>query len=487
MENKHWITLVIIIGFFAYCLDRFVNIVADYDLWGYMAFGRLFWENGFPYHDVFSYVPTKETWVYHEWLTGVIFFPLYKHFGAMGLQLLRYAMVFSTVTIVLITASRRGGNKLSLGIVIFLLVNGLTYGYAPVRAQVFTYLFFALFIYILERYRREKNPYLLWCLPFVQIIWCNAHGGFVAGLGLIGLYALGEGLARQRFIPYIKTMLFAALATLINPYGIDYWIYIIRAIALPRADITEWMSIPAAIMSGQFVDETFLFVALLLMTVFLIVRSRKKSLTDIFVLAVTAYLGFRSIRHSILFFLAFGAYVPATLSEYTNSLKADPKIKPILSRVMKPASILLSIFLISLAFFSLRHFIYSPCLDLKTPVHSYPVRALEWIGAHRWQGNILPNFEWGEFMMWRCYPDCRVSMDGRLETVYENDVQKEYFDFLQGRAGWQTFLQKYPHDMVLIKRGSKTDALMREQPGWRLEYEDGLSVLFLHKQEKTAQ
>jgi hypothetical protein len=78
-------------------------------------------------------------------------------------------------------------------------------------------------------------------------------------------------------------------------------------------------------------------------------------------------------------------------------------------------------------------------------------------------------------------------MDGRLETVYENDIQKEYFDFIQGRADWQTFLTKYPHDMVLIKRGSKTDSLMRREPAWHLEYEDGLSVLFLRKKEKTTQ
>ena len=32
---------------------------ADLDLWGYMAFGRLFWETGgFPHHDTSAYVPT---------------------------------------------------------------------------------------------------------------------------------------------------------------------------------------------------------------------------------------------------------------------------------------------------------------------------------------------------------------------------------------------------------------------------------------------
>jgi hypothetical protein len=60
---KHWKTLVLGMGMTLYILGLFTNVVADPDLWGYLAFGRLFWEIGyFPYHDVFSYIPTKELW-----------------------------------------------------------------------------------------------------------------------------------------------------------------------------------------------------------------------------------------------------------------------------------------------------------------------------------------------------------------------------------------------------------------------------------------
>ena len=74
---KYWKILLLGAAMFVYFIGVFINIVADPDLWGYLAFGRLFWESGyFPFHDVFSYIPTKEIWVYHEWLTGVLFFPI---------------------------------------------------------------------------------------------------------------------------------------------------------------------------------------------------------------------------------------------------------------------------------------------------------------------------------------------------------------------------------------------------------------------------
>jgi hypothetical protein len=483
MKKINWKTLLTGAVFFVYGLGLYVNIVADYDLWGYMAFGRLFWEKGlFPYQDVFSYLPTKDPWVYHEWLTGLIFFLVHEHFSATGLQLLRYGMIYAAIALLLATAVKRGGNPLSIFIVLFLTCNALTHGYAPVRAQVFTYLFFALSLYILERYKRDQRPGLLgWLIP-IQILWCNLHGGFVAGLGLIGLYAVGEGITHRRVIPYVRIMFLAAAVTLINPYGIDYWTYMVHAITLPRSEITEWISLSAAIQSGKFTHVSFLFIGMLFVTFFLMVRAREKRLTDILVLAVTAYLGFRSIRHTILFFLAFGAYMPMLLSEQAEILKNQLKAGNIMSRVIRPAIVSASLFLILLTFFSFRHFIYSPGLDLKTPPSYYPVRALEWIATHQWEGNILHHFDWGEFLMWRCYPACRIAMDGRYETVYHPDDRKEYFDFLHGREGWQTFLEKHPHDMVLIKSGTRTDLLMRSHPEWELKQEDGLSVMFLRNQ-----
>ena len=484
MLNKHWKTLLMAMAFFFYCLGLFVNIVADYDFWGAMAFGRLFMEKGlFPYQDVFSYVPTKDPFVYHEWLTGVIFFLIHKHFGDMGIQLLRYTLIYATITLIIATAFKRLANPCSIFIVLFLTCNALTHGYAPVRAQVFTYLLFALSIYILESYKKDRGIFLLcWLIP-IQILWCNLHGGFVAGLGLIALYAVGEGIVNRRLTPHVPILILASLATLINPYGFDYWTYIVQAIMLPRSDITEWMSIPAAVRRGMFTHVSSLFIGLAFVSLFLTVKSPKRDLTDILVLTVTAYLSINSIRHTLLFFVAFGSYTPILFSQQMNSLECYLKPRKIMRRVTKSTITLMGLLFVVLAFFSFQHFLHSPSLDIRTPANYYPTKALQWIAEHQWGGNVLPHFDWGEFIIWRCYPACRVSMDGRFETAYPQDLQKEYSDFLNGRDGWQNFLSKYPHDMVLIKARTKTDALMRNHPDWRLEHEDDLSVLFLRNQK----
>ena len=111
---EYWIKAGIFLFFLSFCLKLLVLQWADPDLWGYMAFGRLFWESRqFPYQDVFSYTPTLNPWVYHEWLTGVLFYPLYQGFGPQGLQALKYVIALGTLALVYLTARVRGGHPLA--------------------------------------------------------------------------------------------------------------------------------------------------------------------------------------------------------------------------------------------------------------------------------------------------------------------------------------------------------------------------------------
>jgi len=170
-------------------LNALSGTVADPDLWGYMAFGRLFWETGrFPYHDTFAYVPTLKVWVYHEWLTGVIFYPIYRILGAAGLQLFKFALGLATVWLVYLTARRWGANFWSALLGLWFVQVFLATCYSPVRAQLFTYLFFALSLFVLESVRLSRHWWGLTILVFIQVFWCNLHAGFLAGLGLLFLY-----------------------------------------------------------------------------------------------------------------------------------------------------------------------------------------------------------------------------------------------------------------------------------------------------------
>ncbi|MFP3868262.1 MAG: hypothetical protein ACLFUU_08885 [Desulfobacteraceae bacterium] len=454
-----------------------------------MAFGRLFWETGkFPYQDVFSYVPTLETWVYHEWLTGVIFYPLYQAFGAAGLQLLKYGLGLATAGLIYLNAVRRGASPPAAAFMLFLVSGFLSIGYSPVRAQVFTFFFFALSIYLLETARLTRRWRWLWPLVLIQVPWCNLHGGFVAGLGLVALYTLGEALSRRPWWPYLGILLLAGLATLINPYGLKYWTYIIYAVTMPRPEITEWASVVKAYQKGFIgIGELGYILSVLIFSALLIIWGRWREITAGLIVAVTLYLGLTHIRHLALFLIVLGAYLPVLVTAFFERLKSIPWIKAIPQRLGWKVILLLILSLIGINSYQ---FLNQQPLSLKilskmerpegTRMY-YPVGGIEYIQRHRLSGKLLTWFEWGEYLFWSLYPQCRVALDGRYETVYPEAVNQAYFDFLNGRPNWQQFLSHYPPDMILIKVPAKIYDLLQNHPQWRQVYNDPGCALFLRR------
>jgi len=471
--------------FYLFFVAIFNRSLADYDLWGYLSFGRIFWEEGFfPYRDIFSYIPTKPLWVYHEWLTGVVFFGLIKYFGPASLQLFRYVFALLTIYLIFLTAIRRGGSIFHTLVIIVPSIVLISFGYFPVRAQVFTFFFFILTLYILEYVKKTEKVTILRWLPLIQIFWCNLHGGFISGLGLIFLYALGEGFSRRNTaVYYAKWGVIATLATLLNPYGIEYWSYTIHAVLMPRPEITEWYSVVTALKSNVYVFPValFLLMSLLILLGFLI--RRKKDVTELLVIAAVIYLGSVHVRHGVLFGLVLGAYAPVFLTERAhewNSRRHSFNHLINLSAVVFSSLLIITYF----HFFSIKQIHYIPSFKFSVTGDYYPTKAIRWMKTNNVKGNILPHFDWGEYLIWSCYPDCRVAMDGRFETVYQDNLIQEYFNFLYGRDGWNVFLKKYPHDIVLLKTGTRTNSLMMHEKDWQLVYHDHTSVLFMKKSQK---
>jgi len=465
----------------------FSRSLADFDFWGCLSFGRFLWENGyFPYQDVFSYTPTKPVWVYHEWLTGVILYPLFKYLGPAGVQLLRYVLIVSTILIMYLAAVKRGATApvsfimISIGLIL------ISWGYTPViRAQIFTYLFFALSIFLAECARKESKYFLLlWLLP-IQIFWCNLHGGFIAGLGLLALYALGEGLSGRRFMPFVLILAGSLLVTLVNPYGFDYWRYLIDALAMTRPDIVEWHSVFKSIRGKTFAPPAILFLFLSAASIFAIILHGKKYLTELIIIVTLTFLGSKHIRHTVFMGIAFGIFLPVVLKETFYRL-SNGKLNSMASR-LKPLVLfcfyLVAVFTVymlpSITKIQKPSDVLCPSFSLSASCSIFPCGALKWLENNSFRGNILTSFHWGEYVIWHTYPHCKVAFDGRYETVYPEFVQKEYFDFVNANDRWKYFLEKYPHNAILVNTKTRIHFLLTREPAWRVAYTDRLCTLFI--------
>jgi hypothetical protein len=462
------------------------TVAADPDLWGYLAFGRLFWNSPqFPLRDVFSYVPTLYPWVYHEWLTGVVFYPIYVKFGGEGLQVLKYVFGLTTFGLIYLSARNRGNSPLACAIGVCLVIRGWgSFAYSPVRAQVFTCFFFALTLYIIDSARLRQNWTRLWLVVFVMVFWCNLHGGFLMGLGLIGLYCVGALISRQHILHYSGILLLSGLVTLINPYGLNYWSFLVRAISMPRPDIWEWASIQKAFLVGYVSwAEIANLAAMIVLGFALMMRTRWKDMTVGLALSVTLVLGLLQIRHLVFYYLLMGAFLPSLFTYYIQELQLHPSFVMISNRASKTALLFVIALISACAFVG---FIQKSALSLeirskldlpgRTTQLYYPVGAVTYIQQRGLLGNVLTEFGWGEYLIWKLYPTCKIALDGRYETVYQEQVANDYFNYMNGKHNG--FLGAYAHDLVLLKPDSPPVVSIRRSPEWKVAYEDAGSVLF---------
>lgn len=182
--------LAIVLGVFSFGVILAVHNITDGDLWNKLAIGAHVWRFGtVPVRDMFAFTPVLPTYIEHEWGAGTIFFGVLKFFGPEGLMALKILLAFGALW-----AAMAAGRTMDCGWETLLVLAipaaaCVLPAFIPVvRCQVFTYGFFALTLFGLEQIRAGKS-WPVFVLPAMMLVWANVHGGFVAGLGAMAIYA----------------------------------------------------------------------------------------------------------------------------------------------------------------------------------------------------------------------------------------------------------------------------------------------------------
>jgi tetratricopeptide (TPR) repeat protein len=176
---------------------------------------------------------------------------LYLVYTVGGFAALSWINALACAAVVAVTIGRPRLLTCALAI---LAVPSIAFRTAP-RAELFTTFFFAAYLALLWRHRREEKigKGYLWLLPLMMLFWVNAHSGFTAGIALLGAYVAVELLdscfASRRLAAVARLraaapwILLSVLATAINPWGAGVY----RALAahnklaeFQSAVVSEW-------------------------------------------------------------------------------------------------------------------------------------------------------------------------------------------------------------------------------------------------------
>jgi hypothetical protein len=236
----------------ALCLNRDLNG----DLYLLLFSGRYVAHHGPVGYDPFPTIEHGREWLNQQWLSEVGFYGADRVVGTTGITVL-YALLLGLPLALLLTAIRDKGTVAMVAIAA-LYVPGILAIIHPRAAGLTLLLFSVLVVVILAEWgprtvstRRSTSLLALIAVPALFALWANLHGGFIAGLLLVGLVAAGLAIDQRRRLSVPTTgaivllaaggLLGAVAATFATPLGPDIWSYIasFRNSALKLAS-TEW-------------------------------------------------------------------------------------------------------------------------------------------------------------------------------------------------------------------------------------------------------
>ena len=459
----------------------FSFITADPDLWGHLMFGKEIWTSkAIPRFDIYSYTAYGAEWINHEWLSEVLMWLVFNTFGSPGLLIGKMIIGLITVSAISIISYNRKTHFLIYGLVFVISVFIMSPGFMT-RPQLATFLFTSLLFLVIHFYI-ERRVNILWTLPFIMILWVNSHGGFIIGGGILLIIAALEYIScfiKKKDSNYLRGLILWILITeasmIINPYGFNLLVFLYKTLSLSRS-ISEWEAISLFDLSYM---RMKIFSICVILSFF--INKNKNRYWEIGIITVAMAFAFIHQRHTPVFAIIAAPFLAEKISGIAERLRLNEKVISIFSQVI--LSIVVAFIMGYQLSVTMNKYIKAEFNIIVDP-NVYPVSAIQFLKVNNIKGNLLVPFEWGEYAIWKLYPDNKVSIDGRFDTVYPEEVINDHFNGMKSEKGWESLMEKYPTDIVLARRDSFSKRMINvSSDDWIYIYSDKISMIFLKNGE----
>lgn len=426
--------------------------IKDLDLWLHIAMGRFIVQNGYvPQVDVLSCSIAGNPWVNHEWLFQVIVYWIYSLGGADGLISMQALVVCLTFLILLFLVYSK---ERQLGIVFMLLLVLLVYEFRfTIRPDIFSILFFTLYIYILSLHIDSRRS--ITALFVIQVLWSNIHGFFFFGPLIVLIGIITEFIKRRYRLPYewnqigrlndeeyrrLKWIFVAVVAAcLFNPFTFKgAWYPVDVLLSLSGDNIIFFQNIQE--LQKPITWDTlftpfysYYKVLIILSFVSFIFNRRKIDISTFFFWFIFMVFSLAASRNIV--FFAFVSYFVCMSNLIGVSYKEISPIRFTDKKFLYLTSIIITLFLMIWMFdygmnLSDRGYYDYDKYERKSEFRglaqrSYPDKAADFLVANNVKGNFFNDFNSGAYILGRCHPNIKVYIDGRTE-VYGAKFFKKY-------------------------------------------------------------
>ena len=468
------LSVVAIAGLLVMFGYRTTRPIVDLDMWHMMSLARELFTLGYvPWADDAAFTPTLYPVVHHEWGAGIVAYGVASWFGAVGVAMLRNCLTFGLAVCVWRTARFRNASFVVLTFLMPIAILLVDYGFSPIRAQMYSFVFVAIMLDWLSRgtFQRGMVWTVLWLVLFT--VWLNIHAGFLVGAGLFAVYWFEQWLRRKPHGHLLRTGLAMIPLTAVNPFGVYFHRYVWNAIRLDRIHVAEWE--PVWAMDGSHLGCLGLSILLL---VYALMNIRLKGAVGISVVLATLAASVMSRRMVPFYAIAWAVFVPAWLdgSQLAHSLRR------LFRDLRTPMMIIWSLILLvigSLWISSQPWRVVVPGLPLANDRSIvYPVSAVDYLQDAGVDTNLMVPFDVGAYVSWKLKPLVKVSIDSRYEAAYPPQFADDNYQLYMTQDDWRPLLARNGTNAVLIPSWLPLSQEMPGVAGWHRVYSDASYSIF---------
>lgn len=487
--------------------------VTDSDIWWHCAAGREIVARGsFLFTDPFSYTAAGLPWYDLHWLFQVCMFGVCAAGGAAGLVLVKCLLFATACTIAFFSFS--GRRKAFISTAVFcLFMYGIRYQVTE-RPALFTLVFMALFLFVLERGMAARKFRALALLVPIQVLWVNTQGLFGLGIALFGFYAAGgfiddaigfgqpddgatssqRAARRQTGLPAVVAAALV-LACLVNPYGwksLAFGLKLLGAIEPVPGNtystaIAENIPLTGLIGTPN-VQYFWITILAALATVFsFVIRGRKTHSAHVLTATAFCVLAFMANRNVLLFVFVAAPITAHNLSAVFDRMAEDRSVGVkgfhISSKLTLAAS--------GAMLLVLGAFMFSHALVLARAAGSsslapfrFPDKTVAYLKSHTIPGRLFNTDRFGGYLLWKLQPPVPVYIDGRF-TLRGAGFLRDYCAMLDdpGRR-FASVKDRYGITQASVQTAlfpvyERLAAYLYRDPHWRLVVADGSEALFV--------
>jgi hypothetical protein len=459
-----------------------VRPIEDPDFWWLLSGGRhMVGTRSFVSADPFSATAAGAEWLNHAWGFELLIYAIYALTGLTGVVLLQGAAAAATFA-VLFGLLRRDGLAPGWAMGLVSLGALATYGFWAPRPQLVTYLFLAVFVWVIADFQAGRRN-RLWWLPVLTAVWANLHAGFPAGPGLLILSAAGEltgwaladeagragGLRRARALG--GWFVASVAASLLNPFHYRAFLFPFQVMGerLSQAWIIEWLSPPFG-----HPQVLVLEILLGLMLLLPLGTARPVPWRDLVVLLPLVHLALQGTRNTPLLVIVA---IPILGRAVASCLHLHWRRLPGLARQgLALGALALVLSACSLVAGTRQPWgVWNALRPAFGEADTFPAAAVDFLRREGRRGTLWNEYVWGGYLIWHLYPELRVSIDGRA-AVYGPGRFREHLTVSELEPGWQSVLAELQPATAIVRSGSPLVAALHAS-GWAVRFQDHVATV----------